>query len=223
MKIFTFNHLAEITLFVIVNFIVFDVKSSPLIDEITIPITGTYYDSLNGHFTISGRPNSLTSVFYDPGYTPTPETYNFTIFNLSTNNLTGTVSANGSKIDYTSTGSFGNLNLLDGDNSFSSLLEGQLVSLSLEVIDSSLGAFDGYAEFNITGGALAADFSDSGELSFLGIAFLTPADFNSSFSALSNTHLYPKIAPAPETSQGALVAVALLCLTVMIRKRKNNH
>ncbi len=188
------------------------VYAASLIDEITIPITGANYDTSNG-FTVSGRPNGIASIFYNDNRAPNPETNDFVIFDLSAIGLNGVVSPDGSEINYTSSGSLGSMSLLDGNNSFSTLLQGELTSLTLTTIDPSIGAFEGAGDFNVTGGSLAKDFGKIGGVKLIGISFRVPTTFNTNFAALANTKLFPQTpVPLPNAAWAGLLTVGVLSI-----------
>jgi hypothetical protein len=220
----------KIAKFVVVGFFVTafsliaqSAKALPIIDEINIPITSATFNSFTGDFTISGRPTSQVSFFYNDGRQPNPETFPSTtviIFDLSTIGLAHQISLDGSTIEYSSTGLFGDISLFDRTN-LSSILEGELKSLTMTIIDPGLGAFEGSGSFDVTGGSLANDFGANGGLATIGISFTVPADFNNSFAALANTKLFPDppTASIPDASIMWLLGPAFIVLGVLGRRK----
>ncbi len=186
--------------------------AAPVIDVITMPITGATYDAQSGNFSISGRPNGITSIFYNDSRVPNPVTNDFVVFDLSTVGLQSLVSTDGQEINYNANGSFGDLTLLDGNNGFATLLQGELVHLRMKIEDPSIGAFKGEGGFNVTGGSLASEIGNNGAFATFGISFVVPTTFKSSFGALANTKLFPHTTPAPLPSAAwaGLVAVGAL-------------
>ena len=199
-------------------------EAAPVIDEIVAPIVGVTYNGTD--FSISGRPASDVQVLYNDGRDPNPELYDFTVFSLSSSGLDGVISsvnAPGDHIDYTSSGTFGNISLLNGNTGFSPLLVGDLQALSLEIVNPGLGLFEGSGDFLVTGGTLADDFEEVGGLATIGISFVVPNSFNDPFAALANTKLFPNyVAPVPEPSLAAVTSVGLLSLGLMVWRRKKD-
>lgn len=198
-------------------------RALPLISEIDIPITGASYNASTGDLSLSGRPASDVSVFYDDGRSPNPVTYGFTIFDLNTTGLDSAVSGDGMRIEYASSGGLGNMTLLDGDDGFSILLSADLVSLEMTVLDPGIGAIAGSGAFEITGGSLADDFGLVGGLTTLGLSFTVPADFDSSFSALANMALRSSGADSPPLPEPAAAIVFGLGMILVARSVRRAH
>lgn len=153
--------------------------------DLTLPFTILKYDG--GNLTADSPTMFLPAKFDNEGDVTR---FRSAQFQLSTVGMDSPATSDPATSKFwDGTSNPGLISILDNSTS-TSLLTGELMTLSLSIVNPSLGLITGTGSFAVTGGSLASQFGGDGILETVALSFTVPTSFlGTSFNVISTSRL----------------------------------